>query len=269
MKAVIPAAGLGARMMPATKSQPKEMLPIVDRPAIQWVVEEAVASGCDEVVIVTAPSKRALADHFGHAPALRAMLEAKKDADALAKLDAVEELGRHVRFVEQREPRGLGDAVLTARRAVGDAPFAVLLGDDILVGGAPATRSLMDVHRVRGGSVILVQEVPPERVHRYGVVAPAPPTGEACWRVTGMVEKPDAAHAPSRFAAVGRYVLDPAIFDALAAGRPDGRGEVQLTDALAATLPRVPMHALAYAGTRYDAGSFDGWLEANRALAKR
>lgn len=269
MKAVVPAAGLGTRMLPATKSQPKEMLPIVDRPAIQWVVEEALAAGCEEVVVVTGPSKRALADHFGPAPALRALLENKKDAVALEKLDAVEALGRRVRFVEQPEPRGLGDAVLRARHAVGNEPFAVLLGDDILVDTVPATRSLADAHAVRGGSIVLVQEVPLERVRRYGVVDPAPGAGETCWRVRGMVEKPDPARAPSRYAAVGRYLLDPAVFDALAEGVPDARGEVQLTDALAATLPRVPMHALAFTGMRYDAGSFDGWLAANAALSKK
>lgn len=269
MKAVVPAAGLGTRMLPATKSQPKEMLPIVDRPAIQWVVEEALAAGCEEVVVVTGPSKRALADHFGPAPALRAQLEATKNADALAKLDAVEALGRRVRFVEQPVPRGLGDAVLRARTAVGDAPFAVLLGDDVLVDRVPATRQLVEAHASRGGSVILVQEVPAERVRRYGVVDPAPGPEETCWRLRGIVEKPDPSRAPSRWAAVGRYVLDPAVFDALAAGLPDAKGEVQLTDALAATLARAPLHALAFGGVRYDAGSFDGWLAANVALARR
>ncbi|HLE97048.1 MAG TPA: UTP--glucose-1-phosphate uridylyltransferase [Candidatus Thermoplasmatota archaeon] len=290
MKAVIPAAGLGTRMLPATKSQPKEMLPIVDRPAIQWVVEEAIAAGCEEIVVVSGPTKRAMEEHFGPSDALLRRLEGAGNVDAAAKVRAVVEMGRRVRFVEQAHPLGLGHAVLTARAAVGRGPFAVLLGDDILVGraragaragdgpgpggaeaGANATRMLADAHARLGGSVLCVQEVAPDDVRRYGVIDPGPVGAPASGPVPvrAMVEKPDPARAPSRLAAVGRYVLTPAVFDELEAGKPDARGELQLTDAIGALARsgREPVHALRFHGRRYDVGTLPGWLEANVALA--
>lgn len=291
MKAVIPAAGLGTRMLPATKSMPKEMLPVVDRPLIQYAVEEAVASGIEDILIVTGRGKRAIEDHFDRSFELEARLRERGDHAALEQLARISEMA-NIHYVRQAEPRGLGDAILCARRFVADEPFAVLLGDDIILDDVPATKRLRDVHARTGGPVVCVEEVAAEDVGRYGVVAPAYDGGAArpgagtggggerseegadgragegdVLAVRDLVEKPSPEDAPSRLAIVGRYILDASVMDALRRTEP-GRGEeVQLTDALAAVARASGIHASRLAGRRLDAGDLDGWLEANMVLS--
>src|SRR5665647_2290833 len=238
-KAVIPAAGLGTRFLPATKSTPKEMLPIVDKPAIQYVVEEAVRAGLHDVLMITGRSKRSLDDHFDAVPELEAILEAKGDEVRLST-----ELA-DVHFVRQSQPKGLGHAVLCARRHVGDEPFAVLLGDDLIDERDPLLVEMMGLQERTGGSVVALLEVQPEEIGAYGCAA-VEPLGdtEDHVRVTALVEKPDPAHAPSNLAVIGRYVLHPAVFAVLEKTEPGRAGEIQLTDA-PATLATVPVDATA------------------------
>jgi UTP--glucose-1-phosphate uridylyltransferase len=273
-KAVIPAAGLGTRFLPATKATPKEMLPVVDTPAIQLVVEEAVAAGLDDVLMVTGRNKRPLEDHFDHAAELEATLESKGDAE---KLDLV----RHssnlatVHYVRQGEPKGLGHAVLCAARHVGDEPFAVLLGDDLIDPRDPLLTRMIDVRRRLGGSVIALMEVPPEQIHLYGCAAVESIAGEDddVVRVTDLVEKPSREEAPSSYAIIGRYVLDPAVFGILEKTEPGRGGEIQLTDALCALTQDVEPAAgggvtgVVFRGRRYDTGDRLSYLQAVVRLA--
>jgi UTP--glucose-1-phosphate uridylyltransferase len=264
-KAVIPAAGLGTRFLPATKATPKEMLPIVDKPTIQLVVEEAVASGIEEIVLVNGRGKSSIEDHFDIAYELEDTLR-RRGKNLLA--DEMRGIANMVRLVSvrQKEPLGLGHAVLCARDAVGDEPFAVLLGDDLYDARVPAIGQLIDVFRDTGKGAVAVMEVPQGQEHLYGVVAGVP-VGAGRVRVTDMVEKPAPGTAPSRLAIVGRYVLPPTIWGILSETRPGKGGEIQLTDALLGLAKSAGMIATTLDGERHDAGDRLGYLRANLAYA--
>ena len=257
--AVIPAAGLGTRFLPATKAQPKEMLPIVDKPCIQYIIEEAIDSGIEDILIITGRNKRAIEDHFDRAVELELTLKAQGKYDLLG---LVQELSRvTIHYVRQKEPKGLGHAVLCAKHFVGDEPFAVLLGDDIMDAEVPVLKQLMDVYEDCGGSVLGVQEVPREKVSSYGVVKPAP-VKDHLWRAEDLVEKPSLSEAPSRLAVLGRYIITPEIFEILEKTEPGRGGEIQLTDALKKLAEREPVFAYEFEGRRYDSGDKQGFLEA-------
>jgi UTP--glucose-1-phosphate uridylyltransferase len=269
-KAVLPAAGLGTRFLPATKAQPKEMLPVVDKPLIQYVVEECVASGIEHVIIVTGRGKNAIEDHFDAAPELERFLEqhGKKD-----QAELVRQISNMVTFsyTRQKEPLGLGHAVLVAKDLVGDEPFAVLLGDVIIPGPRPATRQLIEVYESTGTGAIAVEEVPRDKTHLYGIVdgepAAQPPWGARLLRVRGLVEKPKPAEAPSNLGITGRYVLPPDIFECLERTSPGTGGEIQLTDALRLLGQEKGLWAFIYQGLSYDAGDKLGFLKATVEIA--
>jgi UTP--glucose-1-phosphate uridylyltransferase len=265
-KAVFPAAGLGTRFLPATKAQPKEMLPIVDKPTIQYVVEESVASGLDQIIIVTGRNKRAIEDHFDAAFELEYYLNDRGKTEELSQIKTISELAE-VCYVRQKEPLGLGHAILVARALVGNEPFGVFLGDDI-IGGArvPCMRQLLDVFEKYDGPVIAVERVPRERIHQYGVIAGKNIAGNV-WEISDLVEKPKAEDAPSDLAIIGRYVLTPDLFDILADTRADKRGEIQLTDGLRTLRKRRPMYAVEFEGKRYDTGDKLGFLKATVEFA--
>jgi UTP--glucose-1-phosphate uridylyltransferase len=265
-KAVFPAAGLGTRFLPATKAQPKEMLPLVDKPAIQYVVEEAVASGLDQIIIVTGRSKRAVEDHFDTAFELEHYLKERGKTEDLAQIQAIAKLAE-ISYVRQREPLGLGHAILVARALVGDEPFGVFLGDDI-IGGAtvPCMRQLLDVYEKYDAPVIAVERVPRERIHQYGVISGRHIAGNV-WEISDLVEKPKAEDAPSDLAVIGRYVLTPDLFPILAATAADKRGEIQLTDGLRTLRKQRPMYAVEFEGKRYDTGDKLGFLKATVEFA--
>lgn len=266
-KAIIPAAGLGTRFLPATKAQPKEMLPIVDKPAIQYIVEEAIASGVEDIIIVTGRNKRAIEDHFDRSVELESML-AEKHKDDL--LEIVQDIGRmaEIHYIRQKEPLGLGHAVYCARKFIGNEPFAVLLGDDIMVGDPPCLAQLIGLYEKTGSPMVAVAEVPESDVSKYGIVAPEPSDiGEHVYRVTELLEKPPREIAPSNLAIIGRYVLDPSIFDILEEQEPGGGGEIQLTDAMRKMNERLPMLACKFNGERYDVGDKFGYIEATIELA--
>ena len=268
-KAVFPVAGLGTRFLPATKALPKEMLPIVDKPLIQYAVEEAVEAGIDHLVFVTGQTKKAIEDHFDRSPELEATLEAKGRDDLLGRVRSI--LPNHVSclYVRQPAPLGLGHAVLCARPAIGDEPFAVLLPDDLVDGDGPGCIAQMARRFESGGhALVAVQSVPREETGRYGIVDLALPD-EGGGPIRGIVEKPAPAEAPSTLGVVGRYVLTPGIFDALANTAAGAGGEIQLTDAIAALLARETVCAFPFEGTRYDCGSKEGFLAANVRLALR
>lgn len=257
---LVPAAGLGTRMLPATKAIPKELLTLVDRPIIQYGVEEAVQSGVRRVVLVTNPGNTLTASHFAPAPVLEAELAARGKPDLLATVRALTALA-DVTTVHQPEPLGLGHAVLCGRDAVGDAPFAVMLPDDIIDADPPALGQMLDVFAEYGGPVLLVERVPRDAVHRYGIIA-AEPIRDGVFRVTDLVEKPAPADAPSDLAIIGRYVLTPDLFPTLAATERGAGGEIQLTDGLRGLLRRRPIYARALNGVRLDAGNRSGFLKA-------
>ena len=266
-KAVIPAAGLGTRFLPITKAAPKELMPLVDRAAIQYVVEEAAAAGIEQIVIISARGKDAIADYFDRHLELEGLLEARGDTQRLAqvrRLSAIVELI----YVRQPEQLGLGHAVACASGVVGDEPFAVILPDDIIVAEKGALAQMLEVFDRYEASVIAVEEVPDSRIQSYGVIAPEP-VSEGVFRVKGTVEKPAPADAPSNLGIVGRYILTPDIFEALANVRPGAIGEIQLTDALDILLRRQPMYALRLQGVRYDVGNPVGLLKASVELALR
>lgn len=270
-KAVIPAAGLGTRFLPATKAQPKEMLPVVDKPAIQYVVEEAVSAGLTDVLIVNGRNKNSIEDHFDRVPALEAALVAKGDEARLASVVESAELGQ-VHYVRQGEPLGLGHAVLCARAHVGNEPFAVLLGDDLIDARDAILPAMNAVRRELGGTVLCLMEVPSESVHMYGCAAVEPTSTDGVVRVTDLVEKPPAGEEPSNLVLVGRYLIDPAVFDILERTEPGRGGEIQLTDALL-ELAKMPaesgggVHAVIFDGRRYDTGDKLSYLKANVILA--
>jgi UTP--glucose-1-phosphate uridylyltransferase len=264
-KAVFPAAGLGTRFLPATKAQPKEMLPLVDKPTIQYVVEEAVASGLTEVIIVTGRGKRAIEDHFDASFELEYYLQDRGKLEELAEIKTISELAS-VSYVRQKEPLGLGHAILCARPLVNEEPFAVLLGDDLIVAPTPCMRQLLAVFDRHGGPVLAVERVPRAEISRYGVIRPKPLGGNV-YEVLDLVEKPQASEAPSDLAIIGRYVLTPDLFPVLAETRPDARGEIQLTDALGALRRARPLYAVEFEGKRYDTGDKLGFLKATVEFA--
>jgi len=266
-KAVVLAAGYGTRLLPATKAQPKEALPLVDKPIIQYTVEEAAASGLDEVIIVTSSGKRAVEDHFDRSLELEQALLAKGDHKRLEEIRRITDLA-HIVYVRQKEQRGIGDAVLTVRKVVGDEPFVLFFPDDVIVADVPVARQLLNVFEAHGGSVLAVEEVPREDVESYGIVD-GEPVGEGVYRVRGLVEKPKPEEAPSNLGIVGRYVLTPEIFDVLARTPPGKAGEIQITDGLALLLRQQPMFAYQFQGRRYDTGRPVGLIKASVELALR
>jgi UTP--glucose-1-phosphate uridylyltransferase len=266
-KAVIPAAGLGTRFLPATKAQPKEMLPIVDKPAIQYVVEEAVMAGLDDILLVTGRGKRALEDHFDDAVELERQLADSGKQDLLATVRAVSRLAA-IHYIRQGQPLGLGHAVGCARHHVGGEPFAVLLGDDLIGADERLLSTMTDLCAESGRSVVAVMEFGPEELDKYGVIAGEPdPDRPDVYRVTDMVEKPGRSHAPSNLCVIGRYVLTPDIFDHIEATSPGRGGEIQLTDAMKAQARGEPIRAVKFTGVRYDVGSKQEYLRATVELA--
>ncbi|OKH97848.1 UTP--glucose-1-phosphate uridylyltransferase [Streptomyces sp. CB02923] len=269
-KAVIPAAGLGTRFLPATKATPKEMLPVVDKPAIQYVVEEAATAGLSDVLMVTGRNKRPLEDHFDRNYELEEALDRKGDESRLARVQESSDLAT-MHYVRQGDPRGLGHAVLCAAPHVGDQPFAVMLGDDLIDPRDPLLQRMIEVQEQYGGSVIALMEVDPAQIHLYGCAAAAPDGDDDVVLVSDLVEKPDPADAPSNLAIIGRYVLDPAVFEVLRTTEPGRGGEIQLTDALQALAadPSLggPVHGVVFKGRRYDTGDRGDYLRAIVRLA--
>ena len=264
-KAVIPAAGFGTRFLPATKAQPKEMLPIVDTPAIQYIVKEALDSGIEEILIITGRSKRAIEDHFDSSVELEELLQKQGKNKQLAMVKDLADIKVH--FIRQKAPRGLGDAVLCAKAFIGDEPFAVLLGDDIVYNSEkPCLQQLMECYETHPGIILGAQFVPNDKVSSYGIVS-GEPLADNLYRVNGLVEKPSVDKAPSNLAVLGRYILTPDIFDILENTKPGVGNEVQLTDALAAS--KTDTYALAYEGIRYDTGDKLGYLKATVEYALR
>jgi UTP--glucose-1-phosphate uridylyltransferase len=269
-KAVLPAAGLGTRFLPATKAQPKEMLTVVDKPQIQYVVEECVASGIEHIIIVTGKGKNSIEDHFDNSPLLERFLEEKGKHDQAEMVRKISNMVQ-VSYTRQKEPLGLGHAVLVAKDLVGDEPFAVLLGDVLIPGANPATKQLIDVYEATGTGAIAVEEVPRDKTHLYGIVAgepaPQPPFGERLLRIRDLVEKPKNEDAPSNLAITGRYVLPPAIFNCLERTKPGAGGEIQLTDAMRLLAKEQGLWAYIYEGVSFDAGDKLGFLKATVELA--
>ena len=264
-KAVIPAAGLGTRFLPATKAQPKEMLPVVDKPAIQYVVEEAVRAGIDDILIITGRGKRTLEDHFDRNFELEYYLEQKGKTDDLAEIQALAEIA-DIHYVRQGEPLGLGHAVSVARKHVGDNPFVVMLGDDIMVDDAVVLSDMIDTYEKYGRSVVALSEFPNDEISSYGCADPEILSDDLV-RLRGIVEKPAAADAPSNLAVMGRYVFTPEIFDALDLVRPGVGGEIQLTDAIALLLDSQTVYGWVFRDGRYDIGKKLDYLRATVELA--
>ena len=269
-KAVFPAAGWGTRFLPATKAQPKEMLPLVDKPIIQYAVEEAVAAGIEQVIIVTSSQKRAIEDHFDLSFELEHLLEEKGDIEMLRQVRAISDLAQ-VAYIRQKEQLGLGHAVLMAKDLIGHEPFAVILPDDVVVGDRPCIGQLIHAYHQHHGSVVAVMEVPPDQTSRYGVIGSEPSADPLdhgrLHRITSLVEKPATEDAPSNLAIIGRYVLTPKIFDKLEQTQRGAGGEIQLTDAIAALMEEQEVFGYEFEGTRYDAGTTMGWLQASVELA--
>ncbi|MGH9314699.1 MAG: UTP--glucose-1-phosphate uridylyltransferase GalU [Vicinamibacterales bacterium] len=259
-KAVFPAAGLGTRFLPATKAQPKEMLPLVDKPIIQYGVEEAVASGVNNVILVTGRGKNAIEDHFDVSVELESFLEQRGKTDQLNEIRKISNL-INFSYVRQGEPLGLGHAVLVTRNLVGDEPFAVILGDDVIDAAPPALAQMIEVYREIDGPVLLVERVPKQDVSAYGVIA-YEPVRRGVYRVTDLVEKPPKGEAPSDLAIIGRYILTPDIFGALDATTKDRTGEIQLTNGLRRLLASRPIYACEVNGVRHDTGNKLGYLRA-------
>ena len=282
-KAVFPAAGWGTRFLPATKAQPKEMLPLVDKPVIQYAVEETVAAGIDQAIIVTSSQKRAIEDHFDLSYELEHLLESKGDIEMLRKIRHISDLAQ-IAYVRQKEQLGLGHAVLMTKDLIGHEPFAVLLSDDVVVAERPCIGQLLAVYEQVHASVVAVMEVPSDETSRYGVIDPDTTdrvvgiAGDGgrnggdtfngrLHKLKGLVEKPPAADAPSNLAIIGRYVLTPKIFQKLEQTQRGAGGEIQLTDAIQALMEEQDVYAYAFEGVRYDAGTTMGWLKASVQLA--
>jgi UTP--glucose-1-phosphate uridylyltransferase len=266
-KVVFPVAGLGTRMLPATKVLPKEMLPVVDRPLIQYALEEAAAAGIEEFVFVTGRGKALLEDHFDRAFELFDTLQRKGKAAELKALERGVPAAGSLVYTRQQEPKGLGHAVWCARHVVGDEPFAVCLVDDLIRAEVPCLKQMIDAHEATGGNVVAVMEVPQEHTGRYGVITPGETRGERLTEVRGLVEKPKPEEAPSRLAVIGRYVLLPEVFRHLSEGHVGAGGEIQLTDAIAKLVGNQPLNAYRFEGKRYDCGSAAGFVIANLAMA--
>ena len=263
-KAIIPAAGLGTRFLPATKALAKEMLPIVDKPTIQFIVEEARKSGIQDIVVVDGKNKRSIEDHFDSNPELEDNLRDKHKDEMLKLVQETTDI--NIYFIRQSHPRGLGDAVLTARDFIGDEPFVVMLGDDlnnINNNGTPLTKELIDSYHETGASTLAVMRVPHEDTSKYGVINPSKEVNPGLFNVTSFVEKPDPKDAPSDLAIIGRYVFTPEIFDVLAKTKPGKGNEIQLTDAINTLNKTQRVFAHEYKGDRYDVGNKFGWIETN------
>ena len=270
IKAVIPAAGLGTRFLPATKAMPKEMLPVVDQPAIQYVVSEASRAGLTDMLMITGRNKRALEDHFDRVPFIESTLEAKGDMEKLRRVQEATELGE-IHYIRQRDPKGLGHAVLCAKQHVGNEPFAVLLGDDLIDERDELLSTMIDVQEKTGGSVIALMEVDPSQISAYGCADVTAVDGEEYVTVNGLVEKPAVEDAPSNLAVIGRYVLHPRVFSVLEETEPGRGGEIQLTDALetlaVAEGEGAGVHAVVFRGRRYDTGDKLSYIQAVISLA--
>ncbi|WP_346681162.1 UTP--glucose-1-phosphate uridylyltransferase GalU [Megasphaera stantonii] len=267
-KAVIPAAGFGTRFLPATKATPKEMLPIVDKPTIQYIVEEALQSGIEEILIISGHAKRAIEDHFDTNPGLEMHLESHGQESLLKMVRSISEINIH--YIRQKHMRGLGDAILCARSFIDDEPFAVLLGDDVVYNETnPALRQMIDIYNDLGATILGCQEVPLEKVSSYGIVAGVPVEGKNVLRVTNMIEKPSVEEAPSRTAVLGRYIITPDVFEVLARTEPGKGGEIQLTDAIQTMASREAVYAYCFEGKRYDVGDKLGFLKATVEYALR
>ena len=268
-KAVFPAAGWGTRFLPATKAQPKEMLPLVDKPVIQYAVEEAVAAGIEQVIIVNSSQKRVIEDHFDLNYELEHLLEEKGEIEKLRQVRAITDLAQ-IAYVRQKEQLGLGHAVLMAKDLIGHEPFAVLLPDDVIVSDRPCIGQLINAYHQHHGSVVAVAEVPREETSRYGIIAGEPvegPDGDRTYRISQLVEKPEPDEAPSNLGVIGRYVLTPKIFEKLEQTQRGAGGEIQLTDAIEALMDEQSVFGYAFEGQRYDAGTTMGWLQASVELA--
>lgn len=263
-KAIFPVAGLGTRFLPATKASPKEMLPLVDKPMIQYVVEEAVASGIEHIIMITGRGKRAIEDHFDRNVELEFYLESKGETRTLQKIEEISNLVNFV-YVRQKEPLGLGHAVLCARELIGDEPFAVLLGDDIIDSETPGLKQLLQVYEQYHSSVLALQEVPKDQIHLYGVID-GEKVKDDIYKVHQLVEKPPTEQAPSNLAIIGRYILTPKIFEFLEMQEPGVGGEIQLTNALQRLAEVESVYGYTFHGKRYDAGSKLGFLEATVEL---
>ena len=267
-KAVIPAAGFGTRFLPATKATPKEMLPIVDKPTIQYIVEEALASGIEDILIISGHAKRAIEDHFDSTPILEENLKAKGKTDLLKMVQEISEINVH--YIRQKHMRGLGDAILCARAF--NEPFAVLLGDDVVYNPKPqppALKQLMDMYIQTGATILGCQKVPKEKVSSYGIVAGEPTINEQLMKVNDMIEKPSIEEAPSQMAVLGRYIITPDVFEVLQNTKPGKGGEIQLTDALKVMAKRENVYAYNFTGKRYDVGDKLGFLKATVEFALR
>lgn len=269
-KAVIPAAGFGTRFLPATKATPKEMLPIVDKPTIQYIVEEALASGIEDILIISGHAKRAIEDHFDSTPILEENLKAKGKTELLKMVQEISEINVH--YIRQKHMRGLGDAILCARAFVDNEPFAVLLGDDVVYNPKPqppALKQLMDMYTQTGATILGCQKVPKEKVSSYGIVAGEPTINEQLMKVSDMIEKPSIEEAPSQMAVLGRYIITPDVFEVLQNTKPGKGGEIQLTDALKVMAKRENVYAYNFTGKRYDVGDKLGFLKATVEFALR
>ncbi len=267
-KAVFPAAGWGTRFLPATKAQPKEMLPLVDKPIIQYAVEEVVAAGIEQVIIVTSSQKRAIEDHFDLSYELEHLLEERGEIERLRQIRAITDLAP-IAYVRQKEQLGLGHAVLMAKELVGHEPFAVILSDDVVVGERPCIGQLIHAYNQTRSSVVAVMEVPADETSRYGVIGGERVEGGdgRLWKMDRVVEKPEPGSAPSNLAIIGRYILTPKIFDKLEQTARGAGGEIQLTDAIQALMEEQAIYGYEFEGTRYDAGTTMGWLKASVELA--
>jgi UTP--glucose-1-phosphate uridylyltransferase len=266
-KAVIPAAGLGTRFLPATKAQPKEMLPIVDKPAIQYIIEEAVQSGIEEILIITGRNKGAIEDHFDLSFEIETELKQKKKYELLQLIDKISNLAQ-IYYTRQKEPKGLGHALLCAKGFVGNEPFAVMLGDDIVDSSVPCLKQIIDIYNTFQTSIIGVQEVPRSELNKYGIIS-GTKIEEDIYMIKDLIEKPEIEKAPSNIAILGRYIITPKIFEILENATPGINGEVQLTDALKRLLEFEPIYAYIFQGKRYDIGDKIGFLKANIEFALR
>ena len=265
-KAVFPVGGLGTRFLPATKAMPKEMLPVVDKPLIQYAVEEAQAAGIEDFIFVTGRGKHAIEDHFDVSFELDTMLREREKKDMLSAISSWMPLPGQISYTRQMEPLGLGHAVWCARHLIGDEPFAVLLADDLVMADTPCLKQMVDVQAEVGGSVVAVMDVPREHTDRYGILDVENDDGRLA-SVRGLVEKPDPADAPSTLSIIGRYILQPEVFDHLDKQEKGAGGEIQLTDAMAAILGNEPFHGYRFDGRRFDCGDKAGFLEATIAFA--
>lgn len=260
-KAIIPAAGLGTRFLPATKAQPKEMLPIVDKPTLQYIIEEAITSGIEEILIVTGRNKKSIEDHFDRSVELELELEKKGKEEALKMVKEISNMV-NIHYIRQKEPKGLGHAIYCAKSFIGNEPFAVLLGDDIIDANVPCLKQMIDCYNKYHTNILGVQEICMDNVNKYGIID-AKYIDERVYKLKGMVEKPNIDEAPSNLAVLGRYILTPSIFDILKYQKPGKGDEIQLTDALEQLLNHEVIYAYNFEGKRYDAGDKLGFLEAN------